>query len=431
MTKRLLRHPGARQLLAGLAGLAMGLAGPPQVGQVARHVVAGFSQLLALLGVPIVFLALLTTLLASESQVGLRWLGRQVATYTLGTTFLAASIALLIYRWVDPIAAAGGASAPASSAPPATMLLHVAPTAPDAAGLGELLAVLSAWMPRHVLAPFVDGNVAGAVALAVVLGLALWSAPVAQRQAVLLPAQALLAAGMRVMRAVMAAMPLLLWAAMVVFCQALGHSVEAAALGRYLGCVVGANLCQAILVLPLLLRLHGLSPWRVFRGMGPALATAFFSKSSVATLPQAIACAEEGCGVRPEVARFVFPLCTSINMNACAAFILTTVLFVCETQGHVFGPAVQLGWVALATLAAVGNAGVPMGCFTLASVILSALGVEATTMAIILPFYGLLDMLETAVNVWSDGSIAAMVETRFRRRRPAPLTTPPGGLPAA
>jgi Na+/H+-dicarboxylate symporter len=167
--------------------------------------------------------------------------------------------------------------------------------------------------------------------------------------------------------------------------------------------------------LPLILMFKGLSPIRTAKGALKALITAFFSKSSNATLPVAMKCVVERLGVQPKVAHFTLPLCTVINMNGCAAFIFITVMFVAGIHGYEFG-SVDLGlWVMLATLAAVGNAGVPMGCFFLSSAILIAINVPIQTMGLILPFYALLDMVETALNVWSDVCVATIVDKEMKK----------------
>jgi len=97
-------------------------------------------------------------------------------------------------------------------------------------------------------------------------------------------------------------------------------------------------------------------------------------------------------------------------MNACAAFILTTVLFVSMSNGIAFtGPEMFL-WIFIATIAAIGNAGVPMGCYFLASAFLAAMNVPLNILGVILPFYTMIDMLESAINVWSDSCVAAVVD---------------------
>ena len=66
-------------------------------------------------------------------------------------------------------------------------------------------------------------------------------------------------------------------------------------------------------------------------------------------------------------------------------------------------------WIIIATIAAVGNAGVPMGCFFLSASLLASMNVPILLMGVILPFYAVIDMIETTLNVWSDSAVAAMV----------------------
>lgn len=163
------------------------------------------------------------------------------------------------------------------------------------------------------------------------------------------------------------------------------------------------------IILPLFLVLRGLNPFKVARGMLPAVAVAFFSKSSAGTLPVTMASAENNCGVNPKVARFVLPICTTINMNGCAGFILITSLFLMQNAGIEITTGTVIAWIFIATIAAVGNAGVPMGCYFLTISLLSSMNVPVLLMGIILPVYAVIDMIETAVNVWSDATVANIV----------------------
>ena len=140
-------------------------------------------------------------------------------------------------------------------------------------------------------------------------------------------------------------------------CVELASGVSIGGLGTYFATVLTANFLQMLVVLPLVLLIRGLNPLRVARGMMPALLVAFFSKSSAGTLPVTMACSEERVGVRPAVARFVLPICTTINMNACAAFILITSVFLMQNAGAEITLGTLGVWVLIATIAAVGNAG--------------------------------------------------------------------------
>ena len=179
--------------------------------------------------------------------------------------------------------------------------------------------------------------------------------------------------------------------------------------------VVAANLVQGFIVLPLLLKWKKVSPIRTARGMMPALATAFFTKSSNASLPLALECAKNRLKISDKTAQFSFPLCSIINMNGCAAFILITILFVCTGQGIAFSPFELIGWVFLASLAAIGNAGVPMGCYFLTTAFLVGMGVPIEMMGITLPLYSLFDMVETALNVWSDSCVTTVVDKELKQ----------------
>jgi Na+/H+-dicarboxylate symporter len=181
-------------------------------------------------------------------------------------------------------------------------------------------------------------------------------------------------------------------------------------MGKYFLVVVSANVVQGLVVLPLWLLLKGINPLKAFRGMLPALSLAFFSKSSAAALPVTMEMAEKILHIRRETARFVLPLCTTINMNGCAAFIFTTVTYLMQNHGFPVTPLSMVLWIFIATIAAVGNAGVPMGCFMLSTSLLSSMGVPTRLMGIILPFYGIIDMVETALNVWSDSCVTTAVD---------------------
>ncbi len=119
--------------------------------------------------------------------------------------------------------------------------------------------------------------------------------------------------------------------------------------------------------------------------------------------------------ISEDVARLSFPLCTTINMNGCAQFILLSVYFVSAFTGHALSAWEHVGMIFLSVTAAVGNAGVPMGCFFLASSILASKDIPLHLMGSILPLYTLMDMVETSLNVWSDVSITKIVDQEKTR----------------
>ena len=190
--------------------------------------------------------------------------------------------------------------------------------------------------------------------------------------------------------------------------------VIADSIGKYVLVILGGNAIQFFVILPLFLLARGLNPLHVLGRMMPAVLMALFTKSSAATLPVTMESAEQRLGVRKDIARFVLPICTTINMNGCAAFILVTSLFVMQNGGEVLNLTTILMWVLISVISAIGNAGVPMGCFFLTLSLMSGIGAPVAILGIILPIYTIIDMVETAENVWSDSCVCAMTDHDLR-----------------
>ena len=160
------------------------------------------------------------------------------------------------------------------------------------------------------------------------------------------------------------------------------------------------------------------------RAMLPALSIAFFSKSSTGTLPITMKTAEQNLEIDPHISKFVLPLCTTINMNGCAAFIFTTVIYMMQNHGIEISFITMLLWIVIATIAAIGNAGVPMGCFFLSASLLTSMDIPITLLGLILPFYSIIDMVETTLNVWSDSCVVKVVNEKNKINNAIPSKIP-------
>jgi Na+/H+-dicarboxylate symporter len=385
-------------LAAIVLGIAAGLSQWPPLLGAAEAISTLFLNFLRLIVAPIVFLSIFSTLLTMRGFDEMRTLGRKVLTYTVLTTVAAASVALILFLLVNPVGE------------------QVASSTYEASE-GSYLSFLLGIVPTNFVKAFLENNVIAIAFLGFLLGLVALKLPTETRNTLSQLFTALFQLLLKTAALVTLLMPIGIWAFTTLLIRDL-HSVQMGHLMLYLGVVLGANLIQGFVIIPLLLKWKGLSPSQVARGGMKALVLAFFSKSSNATLPVTLQCAENQLSITPRVAHFSLPLCTVINMNGCAAFILTTVLFVGGIHGHIFSPIDLALWIILATLAAIGNAGVPMGCFFLSSAFLVGMGIPIETMGMILPFYAFLDMVETALNVWSDISVTAIVDKEVKALLP-------------
>ena len=388
-----------------IVGAVLGLLGLGWLNDVMDFVATVYTRLFQLLAVPTIVLAVTTTFATFGSKGSGRIFGRTLI-YTLLTTFAAAAVGALLYVVVAPsnLPQMGEANVAEMLPEEAQKLL------PHSGEAGWGLHILNV-IPNNIVKPFLEGNVLSLLLLAFAVGIGLSKLPESENKSVvvkgLLGLQDLL---FLLIRGLIWTLPLGIVAFSAQLAAQVSAGVVADSIGKYVLVVLGGNVIQFFIVLPLFLLARGLNPIHVLGKMMPAVMMALFTKSSAATLPVTMESAENRLGVRKDIARFVLPICTTINMNGCAAFILVTSLFVMQNGGTTLTLGTILLWLLISVFSAVGNAGVPMGCFFLTLSLMSGIGAPVAILGIILPIYTIIDMVETAENVWSDSCVCAMTD---------------------
>ena len=379
--------------LAIVLGICNGLF-PTEIAMTAAQFLSDvFVRLFKFISVPIIGITICLTIANLGNSTTQKSLWKRTLGYTLGTTLIAATVGALLYYFFPPENVSAVATLPTG------MEAHK----------GYLDYFISV-IPDNPLAPFVQGNVLSVLFIAVIVGIGIRAISDKGPQQVLLQfltgVQSVL---FFMVKGIIRLLPLGIFGFTSICVKDFSAGIALNGLGKYFILVVASNLIQGFIVLPLLLWVRGINPWHTLRNMYQALLVAFFSKSSAGTLPVTMSCAEQNNKIAPQVSRFVLPICTTINMNGCASFILITVVYLMQNNGMVITLPTLALWVGIASLAAIGNAGVPMGCYFLAASLLSSMNVPILLMGIILPFYTVLDMVETALNVWSDSCVATLV----------------------
>lgn len=387
-----------------ILGGILGWLGIQPLNEFFNFVATVFTRLFQFIAVPTIALAVITTLAALGNNKDTSRIFSHALFYTLFTTICAAATSLCLYLWISPgnlpmdIINAGQEAVPMQKLGALSYYDH-------------FLSVI----PNNVLQPFLTGNVLSVMLISAAVGLALAFMPKTDnREQLLKVINGLQELSFTLIRALLYVLPL----GIIAFAGQLSAQIEAGvivgALGKYTAVVIGGNAIQFFIILPLIMLLRGLNPVKVFRKMAPALAVALFTKSSAGTLPVTLACAEQNLKANPKVSRFVLPICTTINMNGCAAFILVTSLFVMQNAGFELSLTTMITWLFISVIAAVGNAGVPMGCYFLTLSLMSSIGAPIGLLGIILPIYTIIDMIETAENVWSDSAVCAMTDNDLK-----------------
>ncbi|MBR1661704.1 MAG: dicarboxylate/amino acid:cation symporter [Acidaminococcaceae bacterium] len=395
------KQSNARQFILWMAALIVGgLLGwmnNPSLNELFNFVATVFTRLFQFIAVPTIALAVVTTLSALGARKDTKRIFAHTLIYTLLTTICSAAVGLGLYLWIAP----GNL--------PAEVVGAGASQVPQNLGKLSYYDHFLSVVPNNILYPFLSGNVLSVLFIAAAVGLAIAFMPKTKNREVLLQGiNGMQEVLFTLIRGILYILPV----GILAFAAQLAAQIEAGvivgALGKYTAVVIGGNLLQFFIVLPLFLMARGLNPIDIMKKMSPAIAVALFTKSSAATLPVTLASAEQNVKVNPRVSRFVLPICTTINMNGCAAFILVTSLFVMQNSGMELTMGTMIAWLFVAVLAAVGNAGVPMGCYFLTLSLMSSVGASIGIMGVILPIYTIIDMIETAENVWSDSCVCAM-----------------------
>lgn len=380
-----------------VAGAVLGLLGVEWLNGLMDFVATVYTRLFQLLAVPTIALAIITTLTMFGRQQDTGRIFRKTLFYTLFTTVVAAAVGLLLYVVVAP---------ENLSVPTAGTNVDSLGLKPEVSFYDHILAVI----PSNVIKPFLEGNVLSILLVSIAIGMGLARLPETEgKKTVVNFLHGLQELLFLLIRWLIWTLPLGIVAFSAQLSSQLSAGVALASLGKYVAVILGGNALQFFVVLPLFLLARGINPLQALRAMMPAVLMALFTKSSAATLPVTMQSAEERLGAQPRVARFVLPICTTINMNGCAAFILVTSLFVMQNGGMPLTWTTMLLWLLISVISAVGNAGVPMGCYFLTFSLMSGIGAPVSVLGIILPIYTIIDMIETAENVWSDSCVCAMV----------------------
>lgn len=182
-------------------------------------------------------------------------------------------------------------------------------------------------------------------------------------------------------------------------------------LGLYMATVLSGLAIHSLIVLPLLYFIVvRKNPFRFALGMAQALLTALMISSSSATLPVTFRCAEEKNQVDKRITRFVLPVGATINMDGTALYEAVAAVFIAQLNGLDLSIGQIVTISITATAASIGAAGVPQAGLVTMVIVLSAVGLPAEDVTLIIAVDWLLDRFRTMVNVLGDAFGTGIVE---------------------
>nr|CAD2145775.1 unnamed protein product [Meloidogyne enterolobii] len=193
-------------------------------------------------------------------------------------------------------------------------------------------------------------------------------------------------------------------------------------LGLYMLTVITGLLIHLFITLPTLLFIGTRrNPYKFMQGLTQAGLTALGTSSSAASLPVTFKCLEEIIGVSPRYTKFVLPVGAMVNMDGTALYEAVASVFIAQMNGLEMDAGTVVTIALTATLASVGAATIPSAGLVTMLIVLTAVGLPASDVTLIIAVDWLLDRFRTSVNVIGDGIgcgfVEAMVEKRFRNSK--------------
>lgn len=190
-----------------------------------------------------------------------------------------------------------------------------------------------------------------------------------------------------------------------------------AGLAKFALTVTLALMTHFVVLLVIVTTFGKTNPITFVRAMLPAMAVAFGTNSSTATLPVTMKCVDQ-LGVSKRIRNFVVPVGATLNMDGTALFEAVAVIFFAQAFGVDLGFSQQFFVAILAVVAAMGAAGIPSAGLVTMVIVLSAVGLPATQIQTIFAIDRPLDMMRTIVNITGDAMTSRVVQTRFPEIRP-------------
>jgi Na+/H+-dicarboxylate symporter len=365
--------------------------------------------------IPLV-VSLLVTGVASATDVGAigRIGGRTLAVFVL----LLAAIAAIVM----PLAPALFALLPLPSTAGAKPALPAgAVEAANQVATSGQNPSFSAWLtsliPSNPIAAAANGAMVPLILFTLILAIAIARSPESTRAPLVSLARAVGDAMLLIVRWVVLAAPVGVFALVLPLAAHLGGAV-AGAMGVYIAAYALACVAVTLLIYPIVAVFGGIPIGRFARAALPAQLIAFSSSSSIASLPALIESGERGLALPNRITGFVLPLAVSTFKVAAPVSWTIGALFI----GWFYGVPLHARELATVAFAAIFLAfaapGVPRGAFIMLTPLFLAIGLPAEGIGILIAVDALPDTFATTLNVTGDLAAAALVASADRQSRP-------------
>jgi len=355
--------------------------------------------------IPLV-VSLLITGVASASDVGAigRIGGRTLLVFGLllaGTAAIVIPLAPSLFALLPLPTVTGRPTLPPGAAEAASQL--------SAGGQNQSFSAwLTSLIPSNPIAAAASGAMVPLILFTLILAIAIARSPESTRVPLLGLARAVGEVMLRVVRWVVLAAPIGVFALVLPLAAHLGGAI-AGAIGVYIVAYSLASIAVVLLIYPVVAVFGRIPVGRFARAALPAQLIAFSSSSSIASLPALIESGERGLALPSRITGFVLPFAVSTFKLAAPVSWTIGALFV----GWFYGIPLHTRELAIVAFASIFLAfaapGVPRGAFIMLTPLFLAIGLPAEGIGILIAVDALPDTFATVLNVTGDLAAAALV----------------------
>jgi proton glutamate symport protein len=379
--------------------------------EVCRFLSDLFLRALKMVIVPLVVASIISGIAGLKSLDGFARMGAKTWAYYLLGSLTAVCVGLLMVNTLQPgLGADGGPNPTLKAAMDSALKTNSADQVGEVmkgadAGASSLVDIIRRAIPTNVIEACAKGDLLAIIVFSILFAIAMvlvpGGPPLALRDLFNQLADVMTLITTWIMK----------FTPIAVFCLIIPAIAEVGIgvlqnLVPYVVTVVLALALHSLVILPLVLKLAGISPLQHFKNMSESLLMSFSTASSTATIPVTMRCVREESGVSERVASFVIPLGATVNMNGTALYECVVVVFAAQVLGIDLSLSQQFIIVLLALVSSIGVAGIPAASLVAIIIIMQNAGFSEdaikASLGLILTIDRPLDMARTTVNVFGD-----------------------------
>ncbi|AUJ26896.1 dicarboxylate/amino acid:cation symporter [Virgibacillus dokdonensis] len=391
-----------KMTIAFIAGIIIGLIFQDQT-DILEPLGTLLIHLLSLVAIPVIFL----TVVLAVNKMKIHQLGRmggKLMLYYMATTAAAVLIGLALALWINP---------GTSLTLPDTQVEE-----PETPSFSDILLQI---VPKNIFTAFTSGDLMAILFIAVIMGIAISTMRYANDKKMkeygdLLNTffTALNEMFYKILQGVLLYAPIGIFAISATAFGSQGWDTFQSLL-KFTAVFYLGILLLWVFVYTGFLKLAKVPVISFFKQTKEAYTTAFFTSSSIASLPISINSAKKA-GISETTANFALPLGAVFNSDGGALRMGVSLVFAANITNLSLSPTDFLVIIMIGTLLSIGTAGVPAAGLVTLSAVLGMFGLPLEIVALIAGVDALIGMAGTASNVIGDIVGATVVDKSERKR---------------